>query len=333
MSTSAVPAPASFLVFGAAGKIGAPAAAWLRKRHPDALIRLATSRPDQAAVLGAADPEAEVILANYLDPDDMVAAFNGIDAAFVVTPDFLDEETAMRNVVAAVERSGRLVRLIRLIGDPPGLREESEVEAELAGFDAGTAVQHLRARKILSGSDTPVAYMNVAAWFMEDFATFLLPPIVQRRTLVMPYDRLMNYIDAGDIGRAAAELLLDPARTEVGATYHLHNGIDSYPFSHVATLLTDVLGEPIAYDGSEEAFLRDLGDIFRSYMGRDDAAEYFLAYCQFELRHVQRLGADLTGGEPQLTPETLGFTAVPFRDWIATHRQTFAAQLDAGALA
>jgi hypothetical protein len=44
---------------------------------------------------------------------------------------------------------------------------------------------------------------------MEDFATFLLPPIVQRRTLVMPYDRLMNYIAAVDIGRAAA-----PRRTD-----------------------------------------------------------------------------------------------------------------------
>jgi uncharacterized protein YbjT (DUF2867 family) len=333
MSTAPVSTPASFLVFGAAGKIGAPAAAWLRQRHPAARIRLATSRAEQVAALRAADPEAEVIVANYLDADDMIAAFNDIDAAFVVTPDFLDEETAMRNVVTAIERSGQLVRLIRLIGDPPGLREESEVEDELAGFDAGTAVQHLRARTILSASDVPVVYMNVAAWFMEDFATFLLPPIVHRRTLVMPYDRLMNYIDAGDIGRAAAELLLDPARTEVGATYHLHNGIDSYPFSQVADLLSDVLGEPIAYDGSEEAFLRDLGEIFRTYMGREDAAEYFLAYCRFELRHVQRLGADLTGGEPQITPQTLGFTAVPFRDWIATNRDVFTAQADPSTVA
>jgi hypothetical protein len=76
--------------------------------------------------------------------------------------------------------------------------------------------------------------------------------------------------------------------------------------------------------------VRDLGDIFRTYMGREDAAEYFLAYCQFELRHVQRLGADLTGGEPQITPQTLGFTAVPFRDWIATNQDVFAAQPDAG---
>lgn len=253
------------------------------------------------------------------------SAFDGIDAAFVVTPDFLDEVTAMGNVAAAVRRSGRLARLVRLIGDPPGLREESEIQDGIGAYDAGTAVQHLRARKVLSAAGVPVVYMNVAAWFIEDFATFLLPPIVERRTLVMPYDRIMNYIDTRDIGRAAAELLLDPARTEVGRTYHLHNGVDMFPFSRVATLLSDVLGEPIAYDDSAESFLRDLGPVFRHYMGREDAAEYFLAYCLFEKRHVERLGADLLGGEPDISPATLGFSPRPFREWIADNRATFAA--------
>src|SRR5215207_2100825 len=299
--------PSNFLVFGAAGHIGGPAAQHLAARRPGALILLVTSRADQADALRTEHPTAEVRVANYLDAADMRTVFDGIEAAFVVTPDFLDEATAMGNIVDAVERSGSLVRLIRLIGDPPGMREEAEVESAMSGYDAGTAVQHLRARTVLSASSAPVVYMNVAAWFMQDFATFLLPPIIRRRTLVMPYDRLMNYIDTRDIGCAAAELMLDPSHTEVGGTYHLHNGIDSYPFSQVAAVMTEVLGEKIDYDDSEEAFLRELGDVFRDYMRRDDAAEYFLAYCQFELGHVQRLGADLLNGEPDITPEKLGF--------------------------
>jgi len=95
------------------------------------------------------------------------------------------------------------------------------------------------------------------------------------------------------------------------------------PFSHVANIMTEAFGVPIAYDGSEEAFLRDLGDSFRAYYKRDDAAEYFLAYCKFELGHVQRLGDDLLGGEPDITPEKLGFTARSFHDWLVDHRDVF----------
>jgi uncharacterized protein YbjT (DUF2867 family) len=325
ITVSATP-PSNFLVFGAAGHIGGPAAEHLAARRPNTRIRLVTSRADHADALRTEHPTAEIRVANYLDAADMRTVFEGIEAAFVVTPDFLDEATAMGNIVDAIEQSDSLVRLIRLIGDPPGLREEAEVESAMSGYDAGTAVQHLRARTVLSASSTPVVYMNVAAWFMQDFATFLLPPIIRRRTLVMPYDRLMNYIDTRDIGRAAAELMLDPSRTEVGGTYHLHNGIDSYPFSHVAAVMTEVLGEKIDYDDSEEAFLRDLGDVFRDYMRRDDAAEYFLAYCQFELGHVRRLGADLLNGEPEITPQKLGFAPTTFRDWIAQHRAIFSAE-------
>jgi uncharacterized protein YbjT (DUF2867 family) len=315
--------PSKVLVFGASGHIGGPAAHRIAARRPDVRLRLVTSRAEQVDLLRDQHPSADVRVANYLDADQIRAAFDGIEAAFVVTPDFLDETTAMGNVVAAAGRARSLIRLVRLIGDPPGLRDEGEVQSKMKGYDAGTAVQHLRARKVLSSSNVPVVYMNVAAWFMEDFSTFLLPPILQRRALVMPHDRMMNYIDAADIGVAAAELLLNPSLTEVGGTYHLHNGIDCYPFSQVATLMTEVLGVTIDYDDTEEAFLRDLGDAFCKYMGREDAAEYFLAYCQFEMEHVRRLGADLLGGEPEITPEKLGFTATSFRDWLAINRDTF----------
>src|SRR5829696_2259361 len=95
--------PSNFLVFGAAGHIGGPAAQHLAARRPGALIRLVTSRADQADALRTEHPTAEVRVANYLDAADMRTVFDGIEAAFVVTPDFLDEATAMGNIVDAVE--------------------------------------------------------------------------------------------------------------------------------------------------------------------------------------------------------------------------------------
>jgi uncharacterized protein YbjT (DUF2867 family) len=199
-----LPSDPSFLVFGAAGHIGGPCAQWLAERDPTVTIRVVSSRPEMADELAAVHPGAEVVIANYLDPDDMAAAFDGIDAAFVVTPDFLDEQAAMANVADAIKASGTLVRLIRLIGDPPGLRDESQVTA-LPGFDGEKRnVQHLRARKVLSGAGVPVVYANVPGWFFEDFSGFLLDPIRDKQTFVMAADRPMNFIATRDIGRCVA---------------------------------------------------------------------------------------------------------------------------------
>jgi saccharopine dehydrogenase-like NADP-dependent oxidoreductase len=88
-----LPSTPSFLVFGAGGHIGGPAVEWLAERHPTASIRAVTSRADKAAELASKHPRAEVMVANYLNAEEMKAAFDGIDAAFVITPDFLDEKT------------------------------------------------------------------------------------------------------------------------------------------------------------------------------------------------------------------------------------------------
>lgn len=322
-----LPSDPSFLVFGAGGHIGGPCAQWLAERHPTAKIRVASSRPDVAADLATMHPRAEVMIANYLDADDMLAAFDGIDAAFVVTPDFLDEQSAMTNVADAINASGRLVRLIRLIGDPPGLRDESEV-TPLPGFDGEkTNVQHLRARRVLTGAGVPVVYANVPGWFFEDFSGFLLEPIRGKRTFVMAADRPMNFIATRDIGRCVAELLLDPSLTEVGETVHLENGIDDLVmFSKVSEMMSDAWGVPISYDGSDEAFVRELGAGLRKYYRRDDAAEYILTYCHHEVPFIEELlknGNSLHGNERYFTPEMLGFEALPLKSWLQDKKDVF----------
>ncbi|TAM72006.1 NmrA family NAD(P)-binding protein [Mycobacterium sp.] len=323
----ALPSDPSFLVFGAAGHIGGPCARWLAERHPTAKIRVVSSRPDMAADLADVHPGAEVMIADYLDADDMIAAFDGIDAAFVVTPDFLDERTAMTNVAGAIKASGALVRLIRLIGDPPGLRDESEVTT-LPGFDDEKMnVQHLRARKVLTGAGVPVVYANVPGWFFEDFSGFLLDPIRDKRTFVMAADRPMNFIATRDIGRCVAELLLNPSLTEVGETVHLENGIDDLVmFSTIPRMMSDAWGVPIGYDGTDEAFLRELGDGLRTYYRRDDAAEYILTYCHHEVPFIEELlksGNSLHGTERHFTPAMLGFAALPLTSWLREMKDVF----------
>ncbi|CQD02895.1 NmrA-like family protein [Mycobacterium europaeum] len=328
MTIQTLPPEPSFLVFGAAGHIGRPCAQWLTERHPSAHIRVVSSRPDMAAALAEAHPGAEVMIADYLSADDMIAAFDGIHAAFVLTPDFIDEKVAMANVASAVKATGTLVRLVRLIGDPPGIRDEAEVLA-LWGPDYKneTALHHLRARKVLTEAGVPVVYMNIPGWFFEDFSEFLVDPIRDRRTFVMAADRPMNFIATRDIGRCAAELLLDPSLTEAGETLHLENGIDTMiRFSRIADIMSDAWGVPIGYEGSDEAFLRELGPALRKYYKQDDAAEHILAECHHEVPFINELlkrGNDLRGGERHLTPEMLGFEPLSLKSWFRDNRDVF----------
>jgi len=219
--------------------------------------------------------------------------------------------------------------LIRLIGDPPGLRHEEQVPDVLKKFEGGTAVQHSRARKELTASKLPVVYLNIVCWFMEDFATFLRPPLAERHTLVMPFDRVMNFIDTRDIGRSAAELLMDPAKTDVGETYHLHNGVDMMiRFSQVAQIFSDALGTPFGYDDSIESFRRDLGPSLKAYYkSLKDALGYYEVYFAWEREMTEKLVSsdNLLNGEKDFHPRALGFEPRPFKEWVVANRSKFLA--------
>src|SRR6059036_3424116 len=108
------------LVFGASGHIGGPCAEKIRRDSPDAILRLVTHRDEVATELRARFPEAEVVQASYFDLPSLLDAFADVDGCFVVTPDFLDEDVAMTNVVAAARHHGKLRHMVRLVADPIG---------------------------------------------------------------------------------------------------------------------------------------------------------------------------------------------------------------------
>src|SRR3546814_6710046 len=52
---------------------------------------------------------------DYLDPASMAAALEGISAAFVVTPDFLDEQRAMEILCAEAKSRKTLRQILRIL--------------------------------------------------------------------------------------------------------------------------------------------------------------------------------------------------------------------------
>ena len=269
------------LVFGASGHIGGPLAEKVRRDAPQAILRLVTHRVDLVSQLEQRFPKAEVVVASYFDLPSLLDAFAGVDGCSVVTPDFLDEEEAMTNVVAAARHHGVLRHMVRLVADPIGMTME-RVPDTLKTFGGGTAVQHLRAKEILDRSRLPVTYLNNAAYFMDNFLTFFAPPIRQHRKLVVPRNRRMAFLDTTDTGECAAAVLLSEDDVHIGQIYHLDNGHDVMRFDEVAELASRALGVTITYDGTDEGFEQYCGDAIRAYIGEPDAVDYYLHYFQFE---------------------------------------------------
>lgn len=269
-------------VFGANGHIGRPLATWIQSKSSSTQLRLVIRSDAHRPSLEAEFPSAEFVIANYYDLASLEAALAGVQGAFIVTPDFLDEQRAMTNFVYAARTNPGLRQVVRLIADPPGMTMD-RVPDSLKAFGGGTAVQHLRAKAILEQSGLPFTYINIAAYFMQNFLTpFFNGPIRSERILSVPRNRRMGFIDTHDIGACAASILLSPNQRHIGQTYHLDNGNDVLWFDEVADLMSDVFGEKIRYDGSDETFLRICGEGVKSYIGRPDADQYFINYFQFE---------------------------------------------------
>jgi hypothetical protein len=133
-------------VFGANGHIGRPLAEWITANSATTGLKLVIRNEDHHAALAAAFPHAEICIANYYDLASLESALFGVQGAFIVTPDFLDEQRAMTNFVYAARTNPGLRHVVRLIADPPGMTAEG-VPDSLKAFGGGTAVQHLRERR------------------------------------------------------------------------------------------------------------------------------------------------------------------------------------------
>lgn len=137
--------------------------------------------------------------------------------------------------------------------------------------------------------------------------------------------RLNSIAVATSMAMLSSTALMNLEHTEVGETYHLHNGVDTLMFSDVAVLMSELFNEKIDFDDSEKSFHEKLGESFRAYYhGREDAADYFLEYCRWEHKGVTgHLAEDLLAGEPDIYPATFGNDPHTFREFLDENRAAF----------
>ena len=320
------PAPERVLVFGASGHVGGPLARTVTASGTATALRLASSTPEKAADLAENFPTAEVVQANYTDLSSLIAAFDGVDAAFLITPDFkVDERHAMINICAAAQASGRQPHLIKLVGVTIGINNVHELRTSLRD-NAGPSLQYQQARAVLNASGLPVTFLNCFANFMDDFLTVWFPSVLTRRVLAAPYDRSSSFIDTRDLGEAAARLLLEPHKRDHDGYMRHVTGTERLRFSDVANLMTDILGVEISYEDDPRRFADELGELMAAQFGAG-SLEWFLAFSENEQKEEPLF--ILTDELRQL----LGRAPRTLRDFISEHRHAFLGQDSAVATA
>jgi NAD(P)H dehydrogenase (quinone) len=258
------------LIIGATGNLGALTAAALTAQHPYVELRLTSHRPEGRRRLRDSFPQAEVIDADWYQPNSLVAAVRGIDKVLVVTPDFTtDEYAATPNLIHALRVAGGGAQVVRLIALPPGFTIDQLTPAQLATCCG--AAQHVVAKPLLDASELPVTYVNVAAWIMFNLPWFLAPEIRSSRRLMMPAaaDAARQWVAENDVADVFVKILSEPASQHVGREYLLTTPDRRYSFPEVAALIGELTGQPITYVDDEAGLRASMGDVLPKLM------EYF----------------------------------------------------------
>jgi uncharacterized protein YbjT (DUF2867 family) len=277
----------TILVFGASGHIGGPLAHWTLKAHPEVTLKLATSRQDSVPELKVQFPRAEIVLCDYYDHESLQAAMENVEGVFMVTPDFTDEVAATTNLVKAAEAAQTVRHIVRLMGDPPGVTlEDVPVSLQKIGDGVGAAVGHQAARRLLDQSFIAVTYVNVLGYYMDDLiGHWYGDSIRDHNTMTEPRRHHMFYVDAAEIGEAAARVLMRRDGADIGRTLELHNAIDLLDFYGVAELLSDELRRQITYVEGPEAWRRWCGPAVERKYG-EGMVDYFVEYFSWEAEMV-----------------------------------------------
>ncbi|KAF5656496.1 hypothetical protein FCIRC_13635 [Fusarium circinatum] len=278
--------PKSILIFGAAGHIGQPLAEFLTREAPDIQLSLVARNPEKQKLLQNRVPNAHVLAADYEDPSSLAAAVKGIEGVFVISSSGMSETTAMTNLSNVLKQDGSAVHIIRLLGIFPEFNPR-RVPASLG--PGSLPYEHPIAKRILDESDLPVTYINSGATFIDNL-WLQIQPVLLHKKFIWPEHRV-PFLDPRDVAEVAGRLFLsDNAK-------------------HVVTgILSDELGESLAFDGSYEGFMEFWGP----RMGKK--AERIWNFFKFEQANEEQWALN------NFVERILGRKPTTVRGWVVEHK-------------
>jgi uncharacterized protein YbjT (DUF2867 family) len=213
----------SILVTGATGTVGQHVVAALSDR--DVTITIGVRDPE--TVSNETADAGDVIEFDFTMPETWGRALADVDGIFLVRPPVVDKSD-IGSFVEAAERVGvaRVVYLSTLGAEKNVLIPHHWIENRITA----TAMEYTLLR---------------ASFFMQNLLEVHRPDIVEHGEIFVPAgDGKTSFVDARDIGEAAAIVLTEPGHAN--RSYEL-TGPEALDYEAVATIFGDVLDRPISY--------------------------------------------------------------------------------------
>jgi uncharacterized protein YbjT (DUF2867 family) len=180
---------------------------------------------------GLRDAGVEVVVGDYLQPETLDAALEGVDKVFLVTPHSPDAAKMAFNVIAAAKRAGKphIVRLSEKAPEPVSAIRSGRLHAAVNAELEACGLPYTSLRPCFYMQNTMLAAQSVASDGM----------------VYMPFeDAKLVMIDMRDVIETAAKVLTTEGHE--GQTYVL-TGPALYSFYDVASGLSKALGKEVRY--------------------------------------------------------------------------------------
>jgi uncharacterized protein YbjT (DUF2867 family) len=216
------------LITGATGNVGSAVLENLVTTD----LNLRTLAHDESKAQSLRDRGVEAIVGDFLEPETLGPALEGVSTVFLLTPIHPDQVTQASNVIKAAKESGHEPRIVRLSvhqasheAPARNSRQHAQIEDELRS--SGLLYTFLRPQSFMQ--NTLVAARTVAS----------------EGRIYQPFkDAKLGMIDARDIGEVAAKVLTEEGHE--GEVYTL-TGPAAISLYDVAEVLSEILGREVSY--------------------------------------------------------------------------------------
>lgn len=278
------------LVTGATGTVGQHVVDVLSESP----VSVRAASRDVAAARDRFDEAVDVVEFDFARPETWGRALDGVERLFLVRPPVVDR-AAVEAFADAADRVG-VAHVVYL---------------SALGAERNVIIPHFWTERHLSGVDATVVALR-ASYFMQNLHEVHGADVREHDELFVPAgDGATSFVDARDVGEAAATLLADP---DVAPAVYELTGPTALDYHEVAAVFSEVLGRSVTYaDPSVPAFVA-------RWLRRGEPPAF--AVLMVALYTVARLGlagrvtddlADLLGRPPRTVREYVADYADAFR--------------------
>ena len=181
----------------------------------------------------------EAVFFDFTDSKSFEKALEGVDRVFLMRPPHLGKPEDLYPFIDFMKEKG--IELVSFLS--------------LMGVENNTIPPHHKIEKYIEQSGLPFAHIR-PSFFMQNLSGVHSVEIKERDEIFIPAgNSKTSFIDAADIGLAAAILLHEPERFK--NTAHTITGPEALDYYQVAEILTKVTGRKIRY--AKPGFLKYRG--------------------------------------------------------------------------